>query len=251
MDAELDTLFALEEISRIGTGEFTDSLIWEQWTPLSNYLVSRFARQQRAVLELKTKTTAIDHLARLEHNRKTIIAWSLNTPRVIKDVERGTATLEARLRAAATCQRWNYPLAFHFDPMVIYQGCEQEYESVVDRLFERVDASHIVWISLGSFRYIPSLKSIIQRRFAHTKMVYGEFIPGLDGKMRYFQPLRTKLYQSVARRIQKRAPDVTIYFCMEDPSVWQDVLGTVPQGDAGLARMLNESAHRICGLRLD
>jgi spore photoproduct lyase len=251
MDAELDGLFALGGISRIGTGEFTDSLIWELWTPLSKHLVSRFARQQRAVLELKTKTTAIAQLADLDHNRKTIIAWSLNTPRVIADVERGTASLEARLRAAATCRQWDYPVAFHLDPMVIYEGCEIEYETVVDRLLETVDARQIVWISLGSFRYIPTLKSIVQRRFPHTKIVYGEFIPGLDGKMRYFQPLRTRLYRRVARRIRKYAPDVPIYFCMEDPSVWKDVLGTAFTGDAGLAQMLDESARRICNLRLD
>jgi spore photoproduct lyase len=251
LERELDALFALGEIGRIGTGEFTDSLIWELWTSLGKRLVSRFARQQRVVLELKTKTTAIDQLADLDHNRKTVIAWSLNTPRVIADAERGTASLAARLKAAVTCQRWGYPLAFHLDPMVIYEDCEIEYEAVVDHLFETIDAREIVWISLGSFRYIPKLKPIVQRRFPSTKIVYGEFIPGLDGKMRYFQPLRIKLYRQVARRIRKHAPDVTIYFCMEDPSVWQDVLGMVPQGDAGLSQMLDESARRICDLRLD
>jgi spore photoproduct lyase len=46
----------------VGTGEFTDSLIWEQWTDLTDYLVSRFSAQGRAVLELKTKTVNIEGL---------------------------------------------------------------------------------------------------------------------------------------------------------------------------------------------
>jgi spore photoproduct lyase len=250
MVAELEATFALNEISRIGTGEFTDSLIWELWTPLSRRLVPLFSQQNHAVLELKTKSTAIDHLADLVHNRKTITAWSLNTPRVIADAERATASLDARLRAAAQCQRWGYPLAFHFDPMVIYEGCESEYETVVDRLFASVDGRQIVWVSLGSFRFMPALKPIVQQRFPKTKIVYGEFVPGLDGKMRYFQPLRTELYRRVAARIRKHDPNLLVYFCMEDKAVWEKSLGVVPEGDEGLAQMLDNSARRHCDLHL-
>jgi spore photoproduct lyase len=251
MQTELEATFALKEISRIGTGEFTDSLIWELWTPLSSRLVPLFAGQRRAVLELKTKSTAIDHLADLDHNRKTITAWSLNTPRVIADAERGTASLEARLRAAARCQAWGYPLAFHFDPMVVYEGCEAAYEDVVDTIFEKVDGRRIVWISLGSFRFMPDLKPIVAERFPETKIIYGEFIPGLDGKMRYFQPLRTELVRRVAARIRKHDPNVVVYFCMEDAAVWEKALGTVPKGDAGLAGMLDAAARRHCHLSLE
>jgi spore photoproduct lyase len=53
------------------------------------------------VLELKTKSVNIGGLLDLDHRRKTILAWSLNTERVIRDEERGTASLDARLRAAA------------------------------------------------------------------------------------------------------------------------------------------------------
>src|SRR5210317_413062 len=77
--AELDTVLgkSTNKIRRIGTGEFTDSLIWELWTDVSRLLVQRFAAQRHAVLELKTKTTAIERLQNLNHNHKTIAAWSL------------------------------------------------------------------------------------------------------------------------------------------------------------------------------
>ena len=117
--AELDRLFSKKTVTRIGTGEFTDSMIWEVWTDLSSLLVPKFSNQSNAVLELKTKTTAIEGLKQLRHNRKTIVAWSLNTNRIIRDEERQTASLSARLRAAAKCESWGYPLGFHFYPMVI------------------------------------------------------------------------------------------------------------------------------------
>ncbi|MEE8431157.1 MAG: DNA photolyase [Candidatus Desulfatibia sp.] len=245
---DLERLFLEKTVSRIGTGEFTDSMIWEAWTDLSSLLVSKFAGQSQAVLELKTKTTAIGKLEQLQHNRKTIVAWSLNTDRVIDNEERGTARLSARLRAAAKCESWGYPLAFHFDPLVIYDGCEDDYRQVVQQLFSQISSKNIVWISLGSFRFMPSLKPIIQRRFPGSKIVYGELISGLDGKMRYFKPLRIDLFRKMTTWIREMAPDVLIYFCMEDDEVWQKALGFIPAEGGGLPKMLDESAVRICGL---
>ncbi len=248
LDAELTGLFDKAAVSRVGTGEFTDSLIWESWTDLTDYLVGRFSVQAKAVLELKTKTANIERLGGLDHRRKTIISWSLNTPAVIQSEERRTASLNARLAAAVRCQKWGYPLAFHFDPMIIYNGCETDYRAVVKQLFKRIAPENIVWISLGTFRFMPTLKPIIAQRFPDSKIAYGEFITGLDNKMRYFKPLRIDLYRQMVDWIKDHAPDVTVYFCMEDHEVWQKSVGFVPSPEGGLGRMLDESAIKICDL---
>lgn len=244
----LDGLFSQATVSRIGTGEFTDSLIWEPWTDLSRLLVPAFGQQSRALLELKTKTTAIETLKDLHHNGKTVLAWSLNTDRVIQNEERGTTSLTARLRAAATCASWGYPVAFHFDPMVIYDGCEDQYRGVIDQLFSHISPDSVAWISLGTFRFMPALKAVIEDRFPDSKMIYGEFIAGLDGKMRYFKPLRIELYRQIVSRIREEAPGVLVYLCMEDDEVWEKSLGFIPSDRGGLPRMLDERAIDHGGL---
>jgi spore photoproduct lyase len=245
---ELKAIFAQKKIRRIGTGEFTDSLIWELWTDLSSHLIPAFAAQKHAVLELKTKTTAIQNLAHLPHNRKTIASWSVNTPKIIAEEERGTASLTARLKAAAKCESWGYPLAFHFDPIVLYEDCEKDYERTIKKIFSYVSPDNIVWISLGSFRYMPALKPLVEKRFPKSKIVYGEFVTGLDGKMRYFKPLRMKIYQKVIACIQNLAPRTFIYFCMEDELVWQKCLGYKASERGGLDHLLDGQAIRHCGL---
>jgi spore photoproduct lyase len=247
---DLGDLFACTPppFHRIGTGEFTDSLIWEPWTGINRILVSRFAVQNRIVLELKTKTCHIGNLKDMDHSRKTILSWSMNTPAVIRAEERGTASLNARIEAAAQCQAWGYPVAFHFDPLILYPGWEEDYIKVVHAIFNVISPDNIVWISLGSMRFNTPLKPIIQKRFANSKIVYGEFVPGLDGKMRYFKPLRIALYKKMAEWIKEKAPDVGVYLCMEDEEVWENVLGFVPDKDGGLARLLDGYAARHCGL---
>jgi spore photoproduct lyase len=248
--AELEALFSLNTITRIGTGEFTDSLIWEKWSDLTPELVQRFAGQHRAVLELKTKTVSINTLRALDHRKKTIVSWSVNTKTVLKTEECRTTSLNARLEAARRCESWGYPLAFHFDPIILYEGCEKDYQEVVHQIFSHVSPENIVWISLGTFRFMPSLKKIIQKRFPRSKIVYGEFIPGLDGKMRYFKPLRIQLYRKMVSWIRQAAPDVRIYFCMEDDEVWEKSMGYLPAAYGGLPKMLDDSAVKHCGLNV-
>jgi spore photoproduct lyase len=245
---ELEQVFERDRVSRMGTGEFTDSLIWENLSNLTQQLVHRFSDQDRAILELKTKTVFVDPLKGLNHNKKTILAWSLNTERVIQSEERGTTSLVARLKTARRCAAWGYPLAFHFDPIVIYEGCEADYQAVVQQLFSYVPSESIVWISLGTFRYIPALKQVIQERFPASGIVYHEFIPGLDGKMRYFKPLRMNIYKNIVGWIKAAAPDVCIYFCMEDDEVWETSLGFSPAKAGGLPAMLDAAAIAHCGL---
>ncbi len=248
---ELDHTFAQNRIYRIGTGEYTDSLIWEPVSQSPRFLVEKFARQTNSLLELKTKTINVSSLLDLDHNQKTVLSWSVNTPEVINTQERGTASLNARLKTARRCESKGFHLAFHFDPMVVYPGCEDAYLKVVDDIFAHVSADHIVWISMGSFRFMPRLKPIVEQRFPKSVICYGEFITGLDNKMRYFKPLRIGLYQKVIERIRQHDPSVLVYFCMEDREVWEACMGYYPGKDGELGHLLDQSAVKHCKLNPD
>lgn len=248
LENNLSNLFEKNKIFRIGTGEYTDSLIWEDISIIPKFLVQRFAKQKNCILELKTKTTNIKSLLDLDHNTKTIISWSLNTPYIINLEEKKTACLKARLKAAKQAQDKGYKIGFHFDPLILYPNCETEYKKTIEMIFKYVKPENIVWISLGSFRFIPKLKEIIEKRFTNSKIVYGEFILGLDNKMRYFKPLRIKLYKQIILTLKNYAPNLLIYFCMEDAQVWKECLGFFPNKNGQLANLLDKSATAHCNL---
>ncbi len=244
----LDQVLAQNKILRIGTGEYTDSLIWEPVSLSPRFLVEKFAHQDRAVLELKTKTVNVASLLDLDHRGKTILSWSVNTPEIIRSEERGTAALAARLETAKKAADKGYKLAFHFDPIILYEGCQPEYEKVVRSIFSYVSPEDIVWISIGTFRFMPQLKSLVENRFPHSTIPYGEFILGLDNKMRYFKPLRISLYSRLAKVFKEIAPDVMVYFCMEDQEVWEKTFGYFPEKEGELGHLLDKAAADRCGL---
>lgn len=238
------------KVHRIGTGEFTDSLLLDHLTGLSELLVPFFAKQSSAVLELKTKTSQVDLLEKLDHGGRTVVAWSLNPPEVI-DREEGTASsLEERLAAARRCQDWGYRLAFHFDPLLAYPEWKEGYAEVVARLFAVVDPSVIAWISLGSLRFMPPLKAIVRQHHPRSTILDEEFVPGLDGKLRYFRDLRVEMYSRLKDLLLKVSPDLCIYLCMESNDVWRETLGFIPAEKGGLSAILDQRALEILDCRL-
>jgi spore photoproduct lyase len=228
-----------ERFYRIGTGEFTDSLLLDPWTDLSRQLVPFFARQPNAVLELKTKTHFIDNLADLDHGGHTVVAWSLNAETIVAHEESRAATLEERLEAARRCAEWGYRLAFHFDPMIEHENWREGYGHVIDRLFAAVDPKRVVWMSLGALRFMPELKPIISARHPGSRILGGEFIRGLDGKMRYFRDIRVELYRFMIDRIREIDPGICIYLCMESKDIWREAFGFSPEKCGGLPAMLD------------
>ncbi len=239
-----------DSLYRIGTGEFTDSMLLDPWTGLSRMLVPFFSRQPNAVLELKTKTDFIQNLADLDHGGHSITAWSLNAKTIRRREEPKAASIRERLDAAKKCSEWGYKLAFHFDPMIEHPGWREGYLDTLQRLFEAVDPSNVVWISLGAFRFMPDLKPIIQSRHPKSSIPYGEFIRGLDGKMRYFRDIRVELYAPMVEYIRRVDPGICVYLCMEGRDIWRDAFGFSPEEKGGLPAMLDQAVKDRMGIGL-
>ncbi|MGW8194923.1 MAG: spore photoproduct lyase family protein [Desulforhopalus sp.] len=233
------------QLFRIGTGEFTDSLAIDRLTGLSRRLVPFIGGKSNAILELKTKSAVIANLEDLNHNGRTVIAWSLNSPSIMQRQEARAATLDERLDAAKRCAQWGYKLAFHFDPIIEFPGWRDEYRETIEKLYNVVPPAAIAWISLGALRYIPQLKEIGIRRFPKSKIYFNEFVQGLDGKMRYFRSKRVELYRYIYTLLndkkEKGGGETCIYFCMESDEIWQEVMGYVPADKGGLPRMLDRA----------
>jgi spore photoproduct lyase len=216
------------EIIRLGTGEFTDSLALDQITGFSDLLLQELSSYPQVLVELKTKTAVIHNLIQAAPAKNIIVSWSLNPMEIIKKEERGSASLDERLEAAVACQEKGYNLGFHFDPIFFFKGWEEAYQQTVQLLFSKIRAEKIAWISMGCFRFMPALKSIIQDRHPKAGYIYQEFIPALDKKMRYPQSKRVEIYKKLLGWIKEFGKEVPVYFCMENPSVWEKVFGFIP-----------------------
>ena len=212
-------------IYRIGTGEFTDSLMFDEITGLGCDLIQFFSKYNNIFFELKTKSSNVDHLINIPSKGNAVIAWSLNTPQNIAYYEHDTASLDERIHAAAKAIDAGYYVAFHFDPIILYQGWEDDYYNVIKLMQEKIDYEKVVWISMGGFRYHLHFREILRDTFPEEMMTVYEMFPGIDGKYRYFKPLRIKIYNFMYTHLHAIFKKAYIYLCMETDYMWKEITG--------------------------
>lgn len=232
---------------RIGTGEFTDSLALDHITGVSDLLIPEFSKRKNVVLELKSKTDRIKRLLKSNHRDRIIVSWSLNSPFISTHEEHKAISLKKRLEAAKACQSEGFTLGFHFDPLVYHDNWKEEYLKTIELMDKHIDPKGIIWISLGSFRFMPQLKPVIRKRHPETCILNGEFIIGLDRKMRYFKPIRVNLFSFMKEALEKWHRDTGLYLCMESDDVWQKSLGWSPKDSEGLSGFLDKRVEKLFG----
>ena len=241
IDSEPDKIF------RVGTGEFTDSLALDPITRWSEMILKGFSKRKNAVLELKTKTANTAGLLGSKYRDRIIVSWSLNSPFISRREEHGAVSLTRRLECARECQSEGFTIGFHFDPLIQHRDWMDEYRKTVDLMDRYIEPEGIIWMSLGSFRFMPALKPIIRRRHPETSVLDGEFVLGLDGKMRYFKPIRMELYAFLKELLHQWHPDLGLYLCMESNEVWQESMGWRPETSEGLRNYLDERVRNFFG----
>lgn len=210
---------------RIGTGEMTDSLVFDPLTGYGKRLIQCFSSLPHLTLELKTKSIFIDSLLD-SATTNVVLAWSLNPEKIAQIEEPNAPSPKDRVLAAEKAVKAGYKVGFHFDPIFAYPGWQELYYELLCLLFEKIPAQQIAWISLGTFRIFPSLRDTIRERHPQSQALLSEMVSGYDGKLRYFRKQRKEIYCFMKDSLEKLGnKTVPVYLCMESQELWDEVFG--------------------------
>lgn len=217
-----------DKILRAGTGETGDSLLLDPLFDITRRFISGLSSYPNVFFEVKTKTSFVDHLLDIPTKGNAVLGFSLNPPSLTEVEEPGASPVEERLGAAEKAVTAGYFVSFHFDPIILSPGWEDEYIPLVNSL-RRFPKDRISWISLGLFRYPPALKESMEPR----PYLFGEFMASADGKYRYQQKSRIDVYRKMISALREFSGS-PVYLCMEHEAVWKAVFGGLPRSIEGL-----------------
>lgn len=201
-------------------GEMLDSLALDHITNLTTMLVPFFAVLSRGYLMLLTKSSNIDNLLAVEPNNKTVVSWSLNTQRIIKQHELGTAGLSERIEAARKCQRHGYRIRIRIDPGILHQDWRADYADLVEKTLTIVKPENI---TLGMLRLLPGHFRLATDAYGNRagKLLNHNFVKGAsDHKLRYRPEQRIEFYEHLIDVIRSFDKEVPISLCRETPEIW-------------------------------
>jgi spore photoproduct lyase len=219
-DGLFQELSGLDQASHwISTGLLSDSLLAEgQFSFLDR--ISKCI-PSNSVLELRSKAANLSPLRNPEISREPIVvSWSLNPAKIAEKYEYEACSIEERFCAASKALELGYRIAFHLDPVFHFDGWHEAYGDLFQKL-RAFPEERLAFISVGLFRYMPDLGTIIRKRFPFHPVLSSEFFPDEDGKYHYFRSIRKEMYERFADWL-KYWRNVPIFWSMEpDQSLYR------------------------------
>jgi spore photoproduct lyase len=152
------------------------------------------AEQPLGRLRFVTKYHHVDSLLDAKHNKHTRFRFSVNADHVIKNFEPGTSKFTERIEAAGKVARAGYPLGFIIAPIIWYDGWQEGYEELLEKLKLSLSPEAVEDLSfeLIQHRYTKTAKNIIQMRYPRTKLEMDEekrkYKWGRYGRGKYVYP---------------------------------------------------------------
>jgi spore photoproduct lyase len=216
-----------ERFYHFGTGQASDSLAFGNRNGILDALC-QFARDYpNILLEFKTKSNNVRYFLENEIPENCVCSWSLNTTTIINNEEHFTASLEQRLEAARLVADRGVKIAFHFHPMVYYQGWDNEYAGVASRLLSGFEPEDVLFVSLGTVTFIKPVIQKIRELGRETKILQMELVSDPHGKVTYPDKIKIMMFNSMLEAFEAWKDEVFMYLCMEKPIIWEKTTGSV------------------------
>ncbi len=235
-----------ERFYHFGTGQSSDSLVWGNKFSTLETLCAWAAANANVLLEFKTKSNNVSFFLEKEVPPNLVCSWSLNTPTIIKNEEHFTANLEQRLAAARSVADRGMKVAFHFHPMVHYDGWDEDYPAIAARLKNCFDPDEVLFVSLGSITMIKPVMNKIRKNGHATKILQMEMTPDPLGKLTYPDDTKVEMFRTMHSAFSDWHERVFFYLCMEKATIWQRTFGfSYPDNETFERKFLQSSMSKL------
>lgn len=176
----------LPEITIFEGAATSDPVPVEPYTHSLEKAILFFGSNEKARFRFVTKYNDVDSLLDLKHNGHTEIRFSINTPTVINQYEKATASSDRRIEASIKVAKAGYPMGYLIAPVFIYPNWKEEYHDVLLQLRDKLpeNLKYPITFEIISHRYTTIAKNRILQVFPETnlpmndeerKFKYGQF----------------------------------------------------------------------------
>ena len=181
-----------------------------EWT------IEQFASVQNARLTLPTKFDMVDSLLTLQHGHNVTIRMSLNPDEIIRRIEFGTSGLDERIGALNKLHEAGYNVGILIAPIILLDGFEEMYESLIKRMSERINPDLLrgVPLEIIFMTYGITTKQINEQAFPGAVSLYNKGNMAFCGRNRYgyTQTAKAEASKFLQARISHWLPKAQIIY---------------------------------------
>lgn len=145
------------------SGYDCDSLAFEPVTGFVEHFLPFFRRYPSASIELRTKSTQVRSLSKMEPLSNCVVAFSFTPQEVSIALEHGVPSVDKRLEAMVRLQRQGWKVGLRFDPVIYHEDYRAQYRRLFSDIFQRLDIEYLHSVTLGAFRLpAPYYRNILR-----------------------------------------------------------------------------------------
>lgn len=134
------------------SGYDCDSLANEPMTRFCDYFVPLIAAVDNAWMELRTKSTQVRRLLRMQPVARVVTAFSFSDALSHRQLEHGVPAIARRIDAMRRLLDAGWPVGLRFDPVVYHRDYQSAFSDLLQQVFGSIDGGRLHSVSLGSFR---------------------------------------------------------------------------------------------------
>jgi len=187
----------------------TDLLAFENIIPYSNNWINFASKNSNITIELRTKSANYKQIKHLKPLDNVILAWTLSPQGIAKKYEQRTPSLNARLSSLEEAIADGWKVRLCFDPLLLVPNWQQEYESMVQEVFNRLPVSGLRDISIGVFRMNSGYLSNIRKQRSDSTLIYYPY-QKKDGTSTYSPSQMKELEDHVSGLVKQYMPEESI-----------------------------------------
>jgi len=213
-ETDMETLLAQADTEPCWffSGYDCDSLALEPVSAFMKHFLPFFSKRPLAHIELRTKSTQIRSLLKMEPIPNVVIAFSFTPQEIYRELEHKVPTLERRLQAMLQLQQAGWQLGLRFDPLIYQQGYQAQYRRLFQQLFSQLDSEQLHSVSLGTFRLPRSYFRNIVQLYPDEPLFAGTYSVD-NGMISYPQSLEQEMTAFCTRELLQHIPESVLFPC--------------------------------------
>ncbi len=207
-----NTASASTEDSWFFSGYDCDSLAMDPVTDFMPTALEYFSNHPKSYLEIRTKSTQIRSLLNHEAMPNCVVAFSFSPNNTYKKLEHGVPDINKRIRAMKKLQNNGWRLGLRLDPVIYSPTLQADYESLLENIFQSIDAKLLHSVSYGMFRLPKPFYKKMIRLYPEEKL-FSLPLTEHDAQVSFEQTTELSSLETVHTALLKYVEEKIIFPC--------------------------------------
>lgn len=196
------------------SGYDCDSLALEPVTGFVEFFVPLLARYSNAWLELRTKSTQVRSLLRMQPTQNCVVAFSFTPEEISQALEHKVPPVQKRIDTMVRLQEHGWPIGLRFDPLLYHEDYRSQYTRLFAKIFQKLRPHSIHSVSIGTFRIPAPYHRKMVRLYPDEPLFAGPLAKS-DGLVSYYPELQQEMMDFCRSALNAYVPAAVCFSCMQ------------------------------------